>query len=147
MNKINNGYSSSSSSLSLNEKFYKLFQSSEALDPRIIGSNLVIDYSNILLGSDSIYSCEQPVHVNQWINLLKDILFISKKQEINKENLSFSCIDATANVGAWSLNVAFNFQNVSLTSLELNSNTCSLLKSNIIKFELQISINLVKEKG
>ena len=178
MNQFNELFSSSSP---LRDKFYKLFQSKAALDPRIIGNNNVINYSQIRMGSDSIYSCEQPVHVNQWINLLRDILFYhdteeeqkqQKEKQIEEEedekkqqkkteqekkkqerelkieaeiktktnNRCFKFIDGTANVGGWSLNIAMNFPNALITSLECNSVTYSLLQSNITHLKLQKQI-------
>ncbi|MDE2097667.1 MAG: RsmD family RNA methyltransferase [Patescibacteria group bacterium] len=87
---------------------------------------LDIDYSKFRVAPDSKYSCLMPFHVAY----VRD--FFAKAVTGNIA----SAIDATANIGADTVNLARMYPGAKISALENNLHTFELLKSNVETFKL-----------
>src|SRR5271154_3276719 len=108
--------SSSSSSIKFPKQIIELSQSKKY--------NYSVDYSKFTITKSSLYSCEMPYHIDKWVDIIRKLA------------VKNSCLDMTANIGSFSINMASNFKNLNITSIELDRCNYDALVQNIKAFNL-----------
>jgi 16S rRNA G966 N2-methylase RsmD len=97
-------------------------------------SNKSVNYSNFKIVPESVYSSELPFHINNWVNILQ-----KNVKNININN-KITCLNMTANVGSFDINIVNNFKNLHITAIELDKCTYKALKYNIKEFKMTKNI-------
>lgn len=95
-----------------------------------------VDYTLFYAVPESIYSSELPFHIAPWIRLLKN-------EVVKDTTTATTALNMTANIGAFDINAANYFNNLSIDAVEIGRCPFTALERNIDSFKLGKQIHAV----